>query len=180
MLSCEAEGQIVVERGIFELYKTVLADTHEVSKRRENLESGYITLMTFALAGDGYLAATTRFDNWLPVVLSTGIGLFALAATARYSRALRTLVATLNNRYAWLRNLETTPELAALGATVLTEEYKHVYHAREAGGAAARVLNLSAIFVVAFLAIPLLLAALTITAHIPEVHQLIHPLAMGK
>lgn len=169
-----------MEQGIFEVYKTVLADTHEVDQRRENLENAYITLMTFSLAGDGYLAVTSRFDNWLPVVLSVGIGLFALAATARYARAVRTIVAALNNRYAWLRNLESTPELAGIGANVVTEEYKRVYQAREAGGATSRVLNLATIFVVAFLAIPVLLAALTITARIPEIHQLIRPLTAGK
>jgi hypothetical protein len=154
----------------------ILKDTHELDTRRETLENGYITLMTFSLAGDGYLAATSRFDNWLPVLLSVGIAAFAIASTARYTRAVKTLALAQNSRYAWLRELEATDALVQLRLNVLTQEFKQVYQPRERRSIVGRALNLGAIFVISFVAISLLLAGVTAASHVADLHQLVRPL----
>jgi hypothetical protein len=167
-----------MEREVFDVYKTILHDTRELDKRREDLENRYITLMTFALAGDAYVAATSQLNNWLSVLVTSAIGLFGLATTRRYSRIVRDLVAVLNNRYVWLRNLESSPELARIGANALTDEFKQIYQYRDTGR--SRRLSLQRIFSYSFVAVPLILGALTLSVGIPEIHQVIHPLTTGR
>ena len=169
-----------MEHGVFDVYRAVLEDTNRIAERRQSLENPYIALITFVLAGDAYVAATSQFDNWLPVLTTVAIGGLGLAATVRYTRSVSDLTRILSNRYAWLRNLEESADMKDLGADLFTDEYNRIYQARERRKFALRELNLQRIFVYGFIAIPVLLAALTLTAGIPEVHQFIKPLLSAK
>lgn len=163
----------------FDAYKTILEDTNRIADRRQGLESPYFTLITFALAGDAYVFAVSQFDSWLPVIATCAIGILGLAATARFNKSVNDLSRILNNRYAWLRQLESSDELVRIKANALTDEYEKIYSRREARKI-WRSLGLQRIFTYSFIFVPVLLAALTLTHQIPDVQQFIHPLTSPK
>jgi hypothetical protein len=161
----------------FDAYKAILEDTNRIADRRSSLESPYFTLITFALAGDAYVFAVSQFDSWLPVIATCAIGILGLAAVGRYTRSVNDLTRILNNRYAWLRQMETDDELVRIKANALNEEFDKIYQTRRHVG---RSLGLQRVFFYSFILVPILLAALIFTHQFPEVQQFIHPLTSPK
>jgi hypothetical protein len=166
----------------FEIYRAVIEDTNQINSRRQGLDNLYVSIVTLVLAGDATVVATAQFDNWLPVVATVGIGLVGIAITGRWRQGIADLDEVLGYRYAWLRELEQNPVLAAAGASIFSQEYEHIFKKRESSKEqrsilfARRTRRLQAIFLTVFVIIPMLLAALTYGAGIPEIHQYIRPL----
>lgn len=163
----------------FDAYKAILEDTNRIADRRSSLESPYFTLITFALAGDAYVFAVSQFDSWLPVIATCAIGILGLAAVGRYNKSVNDLTRILNNRYAWLRQLETDDVLVRMKANALNDEFEKIYSRREARRI-GRSLGLQRVFFYSFIAVPVLLAALIFSHQFPEVQQFIHPLTSPK
>lgn len=171
-----------MEPGPLEVYRIVVEDTNQMLARRQGLDSIYVTIVTLVLAGDGYVAAGSQFDNWLPVVATLGIGIVGYVVTGRWRQGVADLNENLQFRFQWLRDLEAKPPLAGIGASLFTQEYQHVIAPREKSGKfrrrgfLARSHRLQALFRTVFVLVPLLLAGLTLASSDPTLHPLIHPL----
>src|SRR5262249_20509300 len=79
----------------------------------------------------------------------------------------------LKVRYDFLRKLEETPSLQALGATMLNDEWDKVYEPRDNRKYISATRRLQAIFRTIFWVIPILLALLTAINTIPGIHQVV-------
>lgn len=174
-----------MEPGPLDVYKIVVDDTNQLLARRQGLDNIYVTIVTLVLAGDAYVAALSQFNNWLPVVETLGIGIVGVMVIGRWRQGVADLNENLQFRFKWLRDLEATPPLAQLGATLFTLEFQNVIAPREKSqkyrrrGFGARSHRLQALFRTVFLLIPLLLAALTAVATDPDLSWLAHPLLQG-
>ncbi|HEX8981148.1 MAG TPA: hypothetical protein VF792_00125 [Ktedonobacterales bacterium] len=162
---------------VFDVYETVIKDTNSLNDRRRQLDSLYVTLIIFILTGDAYLAFYSVFNNWLLVAVTVGISLVGGAVTTRWREGLSNIVKILDHRYDYLRTLEQTDDLKALGASVYSEEWKKIYKPRNDKRFRSVTNRLQLTFIVVFILIPCVLAALTAIETIPAIHGLI-PLAV--
>lgn len=156
-----------------DVYQTVIGDTNEINRRRQTMDSLYVSLISLILTGDAYAAFVSRLDSWLNVVATVGAGIVGLAVIARWRQALKDLDAILNVRYAFLRSLEALPSLSSIGAKLYTHEYEKVYALRSAGRFRSATKRLQTIFQAVFVIIPVALAVPTATHTIPWLSQFI-------
>lgn len=157
----------------FDVYITIIKDTNELNGRRRQLDSLYVTLIIVILTGDAYVAFYSAFNNWLLVVVTIGIGVVGGAVTSRWRAGLRNLDEILDHRYAFLRTLEKTSTLQALGANLYSKEWNAIYVHRKDRRFRSVTNSLQLTFIVVFFLIPLMLAALTAVDTIPVVHSLV-------
>lgn len=157
---------------VFDVYATIIKDTNEMNSRRRQLDSLYVTLITVILTGDAYVAFLSAFNNWFLVLVTIGVSLVGGAVTTRWSEGIRNLSHILDHRYEYLRALEKNPELERLGATIYTKEYKKFYEAKD-NRFRSVTSRLQLTFTIVFVAIPLVLAALTAFETIPAIHALV-------
>jgi hypothetical protein len=158
----------------FDVYATIIKDTNEMNARRRQLDSLYVTLITFILTGEAYVAFYSAFNNWLLVFATIGISIIGGAVTARWRDGLRNLDEILEYRYEYLRNLEKQQEMSDIGATLYSQEWKDIYEPRKVNKKFRSVTNrLQWIFMAVFIVIPLLLLSLTAVETIPFVHSFI-------
>lgn len=162
---------------VYDVYETVIKDTNSLNDRRRQLDSLYVTLITFILTGDAYLAFYSVFNNWLLVAVTVGISLVGGAVTTRWREGLLNIDKILDHRYGYLRGLEQTDELKALGASVYSDEWTNIYKPRKDRRFRSVTNRLQLTFIVVFILIPCLLAALTSIETVPAIHRLI-PLAV--
>jgi hypothetical protein len=173
---------------VFDVYETVIKDTNSLNDRRRQLDSLYVTLITFILTGDAYLTVYCTFDNWLLVFVTIGVGLVGSAVISRWGEGLKNIDDILNHRYEFLRNLEQDPAMVALGASVYREEWQAIYKPRKEKNYRTVTSRLQVTFLAVFILIPVLLIALTAVETIPAVHDLvptiilhyIHPIIQAK
>lgn len=159
---------------VFDVYATIIKDTNEMNARRRQLDSLYVTLITVILTGDAYVAFYSAFDNWLLIVVTLGISAVGWAITSRWRDGLRNLDKILDFRYAFLRQLENSDEMKAVGATLYTQEHGMFFYSPHQDKRFRTVTNrLQATFLIVFIMIPLLLAGLTALETIPFVHSFI-------
>lgn len=172
---------------VFDVYQTIIKDTNEMNARRRQLDSLYVTLITVILTADAYVAFFSAFDNWLLVAVTIGISVVGWAITSRWRDGLSDLEAILQYRYTYLRDLEKNEEMKAIGATLYGQEWKDIYERRQANKRFRSVTSrLQVTFLIIFILIPLILAALTAVETIPTLHgvipaqilPLIRPLAL--
>jgi hypothetical protein len=166
---------------LFDVYSVAIEDTNELKNYGQRIDSMYVTILTLILAGDAYVAAGARFDTWVPVAATAGIGLVGLAFCLRWLRGLANLNQILNHRYQWLRDLEAEPELQRVGADLFTKEYEVVYEKKGLDAVARRrARQIQIIFLAIFIAIPAILALATFAATNPWIHFSIEPLFPSK
>ena len=183
-----AEQEASMPHDVFDVYETVIKDTNSLNDRRRQLDSLYVTLITFILTGDTYLTFYSAFNNWLLVFVTVGVGLVGGAVTTRWREGLKNIDDILNHRYAFLRKLEQDPAMTALGASVYSDEWKAIYERRKDRKYRTVTSRLQVTFLTVFILIPVLLAALTAVETIPAVHDLvptvilqyIHPIIQTK
>jgi hypothetical protein len=157
---------------VFDVYATIIKDTNEMNAGRRQLDSLYVTLLTFILTGDAYVTFYSAFNNWLLVFATIGICFVGSAVTARWREGIRNIENLQNFRYAFLRKLEAEQEMIDIGATFYTQEYEKNYKPMQ-----KRFLTvtnrLQRTFMAVFIVIPLLLLSLTAVETIPLIHSLI-------
>lgn len=164
---------------VFDVYATIIKDTNEMNARRRQLDSLYVTLITFILTGDAYVAFYSAFNNWLLVFVTIGISIVGGAVTARWREGIHNLDNILNFRYTFLRKLEVEQEMIDIGATFYTQEFNILYkpHEDQQSHQDKRfrtVTNrLQRTFMAVFIVVPLVLLSLTAVETIPFVHSLI-------
>ena len=156
-----------MSRDAFDVYKVTIEDTNQLNFRRHATDSFYVALLTFVLTGDAYVAYSATFDRWLPAIITLGIAAVGLAILARWRQSASDFSEILAHRYAFLRRLEETPELANAGATVFSEEYAKIYKSQDIGKHANTTKALQNVFFIVFLLIPLVLIGLTAANLIP-------------
>ncbi len=157
----------------FDVYAVIIKDTNELNSRRRQLDSLYVTLITVIMTGDAYVAFLSAFNNWFLVLVTIGVGLVGGAVTSRWSEGVFSIGQILNERYAYLRGLEATDELRAIGATLYTDEWTRIYRKGENNRFSSVTARLQLTFAIVFCAIPLMLAALTAFETIPVIHALV-------
>jgi hypothetical protein len=155
----------------FDVYKTAIEDTNQINSRRLALDNLYVGIITLILTGDAYVAITSQFDSWLPVIVTTVAGLVGLTIIARWRQGFLELNAILTKRYEFLRTLEQSQTLHQIGARSFTEEYEAVYAKRE-GRFRFFTLQLQFIFGVVFVLIPVFLTLATLARVVPELQPL--------
>lgn len=164
----------------FDVYVAAINDTNELKSYGQRIDSVYVTILTLILAGDGYVAAASRFDSWVPVVVTVGIGLIGLIFCRRWRRGLINLDKIVSHRYDWLRALERAEQLKGIQADLLTSEYEKVYKPRGLDRVSrTRSRQLPDLFSIIFVALPLLLALVTLAATnpwLPWLHPYVEPL----
>ncbi len=164
----------------FDVYTVAIEDTNQLKSYGQRIDGVYVTILTLILAGDGYVAAASRFDSWIPVAVTAGIGLVGLVFCQRWLHGLTNLNEILSHRYQWLRDLESTAELKRIGANLFTSEYNNVYQPSEFDRVARRRnRQIQHVFRIIFVAIPLLLGLITLAATnpwLPWLHPYIVPL----
>lgn len=170
---------------VFDVYSVAISDTNELRSYGQRIDSVYVTILTLILGGDAYVAAASRFDSWVPVIVTAGIGLVGLNFCQRWLRGLKNHSIIVRYRYDWLRNLEATDELRRLHADLFTSEYQDVYEggkeeSKVERDARRRNRQIQRVFRMVFLAIPVLLALATFAATNPWLHLYIEPLTPGK
>jgi hypothetical protein len=117
----EVSLQAMLSHDLFDVYAVAIEDTNQLKSYGQRIDSVYVTIVTLILAGDAYVAANSKFDNWLSVVVTGGIGIVGVAFCLRWLRGLSSVNDILVHRYEWLRNLESTAELEHLRANLFTE-----------------------------------------------------------
>ncbi|HEY8325730.1 MAG: hypothetical protein ACHQ1E_11465 [Ktedonobacterales bacterium] len=163
---------------VFDVYATIIKDTNEMNARRRQLDSLYVTLITFILTGEAYVAFYSAFNNWLLVFVTIGISLVGGAVTARWRDGLRNLDEILDYRYDYLRDLEADPGMVAIGATLYSKEWNKIYGPRQDKRFRSVTNRLQWTFMAVFIVVPLVLLSLTAVETIPFVHSLIPPQAL--
>ncbi len=167
---------------VFDVYATIIKDTNEINARRRQLDSMYVTLITFILTGEAYVAFYSTFTNWLLVAITIGISLVGGTVTARWRDGLRNLDGFLDLRYGFLRKLEAHDDMVAIGATIYSQEWERLYNPHpDKQDKPYRLLKryqtvtarLQRIFITVFIAIPILLLCITALETIPLIHSLI-------
>jgi hypothetical protein len=159
---------------VFDVYATIIKDTNELNARRQQIDSLYVTLLTFILTGDAYVAFYSAFNNWLLVLATIGICFLAGAVTARWREGIHNLVNILDFRYAYVRGLEAHPEMIAIGATYFTQEYgEKFYRPIREKQFLYVTYRLQTTFMAVFIVIPLVLLSLTAVETIPFIHSFI-------
>jgi hypothetical protein len=151
----------------FDLYDTIIRDTSEVSSRRRQLDSMYVTLITFILTGEAYLAFysySKSYNNWVVVVAAAVISLLGLLVTFRWHSGQQKIGKVLQNRYDFLRKLEATSQLQSLGANIFTEEWGKFYAPRYGAAFRKLTISLQVTFMLVFILIPLLFVYSTANA----------------
>ncbi|HZC08258.1 MAG TPA: hypothetical protein VE338_21675 [Ktedonobacterales bacterium] len=157
----------------FDVYATIIKDTNEMNARRRQLDSLYVTLITLILTADAYVAFYSSFTNWLLVFATIGISIVGGAVTTRWRDGLHNLDEILNFRYTFLRDLEASDEMKAIGATLYSQEWNHIYGPRQDKRFRSVTNRLQLTFIIVFVLIPLVLLGLTVAETIPVVHALI-------
>ncbi|HEX8729302.1 MAG TPA: hypothetical protein VF739_11800 [Ktedonobacterales bacterium] len=163
----------------FDVYATIIKDTNEMNARRRQLDSLYVTLITFILTGEAFVAFYSAFNNWLLVFVTIGISIVGSAVTARWRDGVRNLDKILNFRYEYLRKLEAEQEMINLGATFYTQEFNINYkphedqHSHQDKRFRTVTNRLQWTFMAVFIVVPLLLLSLTAVETIPFVHSFI-------
>ncbi len=173
---------------VFDVYSAIIKDTSELNDRRRQLDSLYVTLITFILTGDAYVAFNSAFNNWFLVVVTMGISMVGWTVTTRWRAGLRNLSKILEHRYEYLRSLEQTDELKLLGANVYTIEWERFYKPGTDRRFRSVTNSLQVTFLVVFVFIPTVLLALTAIETIPLIHgfipaaimQYIRPIVPGR
>jgi hypothetical protein len=176
----EAVPEGATSHDAFDVYAVAIQDTNELKNYGQRIDSVYVTILTLILAGDGYVAAASRFDSWIPVAVTVGIGIVGFIFCQRWQRGLINLNDILNHRYEWLRELERTQHLRGIGANLFTSEYEEVYQPSGLDSVARRRnRQIQSVFRIIFIAIPLVLGIVTLAATnpwLPWLHQYIEPL----
>jgi hypothetical protein len=176
----EAADPAATGHDVFDVYVAAIQDTNELKNYGQRIDSVYVTILTLILAGDAYVAASSRLDGWVPVVVTIGIGIIGLIFCQRWRRGLRNLNTILTFRYEWLRDLEDTAQLRGIGANLLKTEYKDVYEPNKLEDVSRwRSRQLPDLFSIMFVALPLLLGLITfaaITPWLPWLHPYVEPL----
>jgi hypothetical protein len=72
-----------------------------------------------------------------------------------------------------LRDLEASDEMKAIGATLYSQEWNHIYGPRQDKRFRSVTNRLQLTFIIVFVLIPLVLLGLTVAETIPVVHALI-------
>lgn len=158
----------------FDVYATMIKDTNEMNSRRRQLDSLYVTIITLIMTGAAYVAFYSALNNWLLVAVSVGVSVVGIVVTNRWRDGLRNLDKILDHRYEFLRNLEASDELLAIGATLYSDEWNNGFYGLHKDKRARSVTNrLQLTFISVFILIPLALAALTAIDTIPALHSLI-------
>ena len=163
---------------VFDVYATIIKDTNEMNDRRRQLDSLYVTLITVILTGDAYVAFFSAFNNWLLVIVTIGVSVVGATVTTRWRAGLHNIDEILNHRYQFLRGLEETEELRALGASVYSAEWESIYKRREARRVRSVTNSLQLIFIGVFILIPIVLTGLTAVETIPALQSLVPPAVM--
>ena len=158
---------------VFDVYETIIKDTNEMNARRRQLDSLYVTLITFILTGDAYVAFYSSLTNWLLVLATIGISIVGGAVTIRWREGLRNLDEILNFRYKFLRDLEANDEMKAIGATLYSQEWNHIYGPRQDKRFRSVTNRLQFTFYIVFILIPVVLCCLTAVETVPVMHSLI-------
>lgn len=151
----------------FDLYDIIIRDTSEVSSRRRQLDSMYVTLITFILTGEAYLAFysySQSYDNWVVVSAAAVISLLGMLVTWRWHSGQKKIGKVLQNRYDFLRNLEKTEQLRGLGATIFTDEWEKFYKPRDDAAFRQVTVSLQITFMLVFILIPVLFVYATASA----------------
>lgn len=168
-----------MEHDEFDLYDTIIRDTNELSNRRRQLDSLYVTLITFILTGEAYLAFYSyihSLDNWVVAGAAGTMSLVGLIVTTRWSGGQRKMYRLLTHRYEFLRELEQKDELKKLGATVFTHEWDKIYNRRDSGGAVGSVTTgLQLTFAAIFLCIPIAFSIANLSSPIAALLNSLHP-----
>lgn len=162
----------------FDLYDTIIRDTSELSDRRRQLDSLYVTLITFILTGEAYLAFycySHAYDNWVVASAAGAMSLVGLIVTTRWNGGQRNIGAILKRRYAFLRQLEQTVTLKNLGATVFTNEWEQFYGPRDNVAFASVTFGLQLTFALIFIFIPLAFAGANLSGPIATLLNSLHP-----
>ena len=162
----------------FDLYDTIIRDTSELSNRRRQLDSLYVTLITFILTGEAYLAFYSyshALDNWVVAGAAGTMSLVGLIVTTRWNGGQRNIGRILKHRYAFLRQLEQTDTLKNLGATVFTEEWDKFYGPRDNRAFSSITLGLQLTFALIFFFIPVTFAVANESGPIAALLNSLHP-----
>jgi hypothetical protein len=168
-----AELDASMAHDVFDVYETVIKDTNSLNDRRRQLDSLYVTLIIFILTGDAYLAFYSAFNNWLLVFVTIGVSLVGGAVTTRWREGLKNIDEILDHRYVFLRTLEQSDAMKALGASVYSDEWETIYKPRKDKRYRSVTNRLQITFLVVFILIPIVLAALTTIETVPVIHDLI-------
>lgn len=163
----------------FDLYDTIIKDTSELSSRRRQLDGLYVTLITFILTGEAYLAFYTyshSLDNWVLASAAVATSLVGLIVTTRWRDGQRNIGKILRHRYQFLRKLERTETLQRLGATVFTEEWEQIYGSNDNPWFHSVTVGLQVTFALIFVLIPIPFIIATASHSIPALRSLISPL----
>lgn len=167
---------------IFDVYATTIKDTNEMNARRRQLDSLYVTLITFILTGEAYVAFYSTFTNWLLVFVTIGISIVGGTVTARWRDGLRNLDGILDLRYGFLRKLEAHDDMVAIGATLYSQEWERLYNPhQDKQNKRFRLFKryqtvtarLQVTFITVFIVIPILLLCVTALETIPLIHSLL-------
>lgn len=167
----------------FSVYRVAIDDLHHTRELGQKIDSLYVTIVTLLLTADAYEIAATRFDNWTAVIATVGVALIGVAVTGRWRKGADNLYQITRNRYGWLRDAEDSnkhPEMARIGANIFTQEYSAVYapqtsqnrrrprsapaQIQEESGVTRfyyRTLFLQSLCLFVFIAIPVILTAVT-------------------
>ncbi len=194
-----------VTRDAFDVYVTILRDTNELNTRRRQLDSLYVTLITFILSGEAFVAFNSTFTDWLFVAVVVGISWVGITVNSRWRDGARSIDEILEHRYKFLRSLETQNPFTYIGATFFSDEWKSFYSKRtdaksadaksadaksadaksaDAKSADAKRVDkkfrtttgrLQRTFTAVFILIPLSVIALTAINTIPSLHDAIPP-----
>lgn len=163
----------------FDLYDTIIRDTNELSNRRRQLDSLYVTLITFILTGEAYLAFYSyshALDNWVVAGAAGTMSLVGLIVTTRWNGGQRKMYKLLTHRYTFLRELEQKDELKKLGATLFTTEWDKVYNQHDSGGAVgSATFGLQLTFAAIFFFIPIAFATANLSGPIVALLNSLHP-----
>ncbi len=168
----ESNGRVVA-RDAFDVYVTTLQDTNKLNERRRQLDSLYVTLITFILGGEAYVAFNSTFTNWLPALAATGVSLVGIAVNARWRDGLRSIDQILDHRYQFLRKLEDSDLFRNIGATLFTDEWREIYSKRIDRKFKSVTGRLQSTFTTVFVLIPLAVTALTAVDTVPLLHSAI-------
>ena len=163
----------------FDLYDTIIRSTSDLSSQRRQLDGLYVTLITFILTGEAYLAYyaySHKLENWVLTSVAVAASLVGLIFTIRWLAGQNRTEAILRHRYEFLRKLEGAQALQELGATVFTEEWDRIYKKRDNRWFQGVTTSLQIIFVLIFLAIPLPFIIAMASQSIPAIRNLLPPL----
>jgi hypothetical protein len=111
----------------FDVYATAIDDLHRTKELGQRIDALYVTILTLLFTADAYEIATTKFDNWAPVVATSGVAIIGIAIVSRWRKGAENLFGIVTNRYDWLRKAEQRPEMKEIAADIFTEEYRNVY-----------------------------------------------------